>query len=82
MEDALFVAQAQVADLTRENNVLRTKRTGEFSGRSQTESWGDGFEVEPLIEMPRVILPSDSGTTEIPEALRGSQMFPIWMPQR
>ena len=82
LEDALFVAQAQVANLERENDLLRKQQTRESLVPPEPTRWGDGFDVVPPIEMPRVILPSQTGTTEVPESLRGSQMFPVWMPVR
>jgi len=84
LEDALFVAQAHVADLERENDLLRKQRTSEsFESPEQSRSglWDDLDFVQPL-EMPKMILPGGTGTTEMPDALRGSQMFPIWTPRR
>jgi len=80
LEDALYVAQAQVADLQRENDVLRKQQTGESrtpTRRPSSDSWLDDWNIEP-IEMPRVILPADTGTTDVPEFMRGSQVIPIW----
>jgi len=85
LEDALYTVQAQVADLQRENDLLRqqqTNQSSEPSGQFRSGFWDDGFDMEPPLEMPKVILPSDSGTTEIPESLRGSQMIPVWTPVR
>ena len=85
LEDALFVSQAQITDLKRENDSLRRQQTSESrtpTERSRTDSWLDGWDFDPSLEMPKVILPGDSGTTEVPESLRGSHMFPIWMPTR
>jgi len=85
LEDALYVAQAQVADLRRENDSLRRQQTSESrtpSRRPDTDSWLDDWDFGPPLEMPNVILPGDTGTTEVPESLRGSQTFPIWMPVR
>ena len=84
LEDALYVAQAQVADLQRENDGLRKQQTGESrvpSRRPSNDSWLDDWNIDP-IEMPRVILPGDAGTTEVPEALRDSQTMHIWSPVR
>jgi len=85
LEDALFVSQAQIADLKRENDSLRRQQTSETRtppGRSRSDSWLDDWDFGQPLEMPKVILPGDSGTTDVPEALRGSQMFPVWMPTR
>ena len=83
LEDALFVAHAQVADLERENDLLRKQQTSEyFVPPGHTGLRNDDFDVMPPLEMPRVILPGETGTTEIPESLRGTQMFPVWMPVR
>ena len=84
LEDALYVAHAEVADLRRENDLLREQQNESLvpSGRSRTGLWDDGFDIDPPLEVPKVILPSDSGTTEIPESLRGSQVIPIWTPAR
>ena len=82
LEDALYATHAQVADLKRENNRLRGQQDSEFPGSSrrfQSESWED--DLEPF-EMPKVILPSEPGTSEIPELLRGSQALPVWSPRR
>jgi len=85
LEDALYTAHAQVADLKRENESLRKQQTSEslrLPERSRTGFWDNDLDIDPPLEMPRVILPSESGTTEVPESLRGSQMTPIWMPIR
>ena len=85
LEDALHVAHAQVADLKRENNALRGQQTNESfvpSKRPSTDSWLDDWDFGEPLEMPKVILPGEPGTTEVPESLRGSQGFPIWMPRR
>lgn len=92
LEDALYTTHAQVADLKRENDWLRSKQGTESQG---TESQGteriepprrsdDGslefdFDVAPPFEMPKVILPS---TEEVPAALRGSHSVPVWEPRR
>jgi len=84
LEDALYVAQAQVADLQRENDVLRKQQNGESrtpSRRSSNDSWLDDWNIEP-IEMPKVILPPDTGTTEVPESIKGVQMMYNWTPGR
>ena len=81
LEGALYAVHAQVADLKRENDWLR-EQASEFSEsprRSHTGSWED--DLEPF-EMPKVILPVEPGTTEIPESLRGSQTIPVWSPRR
>ena len=85
LEDALYTAHAQVADLQRENDLLRKQQSDESLApprRQRAESWFDEFDVVPSLEMPTVILPSNSGTTEVPESLRGSQLIPIWTPRR
>jgi hypothetical protein len=85
LEDALYVAHAQVADLKRENEGLREQQTSEFPkppGRSRAGSWESDLEDFPPFEMPRVILPDETGIMEVPESLRGSQMIPIWTPKR
>jgi len=84
LEDALYVAQAQVADLQRENRSLRNQQSESLQspGYSRDGLWDDDFDLGPL-EMPKVILPGDNpGSTEVPESLRESQMLPIWMPMR
>ena len=82
LEDALYVARAQVADLRRENDWLREHEFSESSKRSQSGAWDDDFERIQPFEMPKVILPSDSDSTEVPELLRGSQTIHIWSPRR
>jgi hypothetical protein len=82
LEDALYAAHAQAADLKRENDSLRGQQGNEFPQppeRSRAGSWEDDVELIQPIEMPRVILP---GTTEVPESLRGSEMIPTWTPRR
>ena len=84
LEDALYVAHARLADLQRENDSLRNQQNESFgsSGRSSDGLWDEGFDFSPL-EMPTVILPGDNhGTTEVPESLKGSHMFHVWMPAR
>ena len=85
LEDALYVSHVQIADLQRENCVLRTQQGGEFrksSKRDWRDSWDDDLELMEPVEMPKVILPSGSGTTDVPDSLRGSQTIPVWTPQR
>jgi len=83
LEDALFVAQAQVADLERENDLLRKQQTNKsVVPRGTPDFWDEDFDGTPPLEMPKVILPGGPGETEVPESLRGSQMFPVWMPVR
>ena len=85
LEDALYTAHAQVADLKRENESLRKHQTDEslgLPGWSRTGFWDDDFDVDSPLEMPRVILPGESGTAEIPESLSDSQMIHIWTPVR
>jgi hypothetical protein len=87
LEDALFVAHAQVADLKRENNSLRKQQTSsshEQPSRQPTDWWDNEWSepIEAPLEIPRVILPNESGTTEVPEWMRGSQTMPIWQPVR
>lgn len=85
LEDALYTAHAQVADLRRENDALRKQQENEYlepSGHSRTGSLDDDLDILPPLEMPKVILPHEPGRTEIPEALKGSQTIPIWSPRR
>ena len=85
LEDALYVAHSQVTDLKRENDWLRNKQETEMvepPRRRYIESLGEEFEIAPPYEMPKVILPSQPGTEEIPEALKGSQTMPMWKPRR
>ena len=82
LEDALYVAHAQVTDLKRENDLLRrtsATETVEPPKRSFNRSLDDELDIVPPFEMPKVILP---GTTEIPESMKGSQTIPIWKPRR
>jgi hypothetical protein len=82
LEDALYVAQAQVSDLRRENDWLREQKDNTYpdpSERFREEPWND---IVPTIEMPKVILDEESGTTEVPMLLRGSQSLPLWTPVR
>ena len=84
LEDALYVSHVQIADLQRENSMLRTQQGGEFiksPGRGRSNSWDDLELTEP-VEMPKIMLPSGSGTTDVPDSLRGSQTIPVWTPQR
>ena len=86
LEDALYMSHAQVADLKRENDWLRSKQ-GEtvepprrsFGGSLEEEF---DFDISPPFEMPKVILPGQSGTEEVPAALRGSHSVPVWTPRR
>ena len=86
LEDALFVAYAQVADLQRENEVLRRQRANESfepPRQSRGNSWDDDWDLFPPMEIPPVILPDEPGTTDVPEWLiRGSQTMPTWSPTR
>ena len=82
LEDALYVAQAQVADLSRENDWLRDQQENVYSApakQSREDPWND---IVPTIEMPKMILDEESGTTEVPSLLRGSQAVPLWTPVR
>jgi len=84
LEDALFVAHAQVADLQRENDWLRNRQENE-SGRPPRRATGtfdEEFDNVQPFEMPTIILPGQIGTEEVPESLRGSQTMPIWQPVR
>ena len=84
LEDALYATSAQLADLRRENNALRKQQSGEFHEppvRHRTDVWEDDLDMLPF-EIPRVFLPDESGTTELPGMLRESQMIPIWSPVR
>jgi len=85
LEDALYVAHAQVADLQRENDLLRKQQSSESLAppvRSRTDSGLDDWDFGPPLEMPKVILPDEPGTTEAPEFMRGSQTVPPWTPRR
>ena len=87
LEDALYAAHAQAADLKRENNLLRKQQENEVlkspgQPRTDSGSWDDNWDDFPPFEMPRVILPDEPGTTEVPESLRGSQAVPVWTPKR
>ena len=85
LEDALYTAHAQVADLQRENDLLRKQQTSESLAppvRSRTDSGFDDWDFGPPLEMPKVILPSESGNTEVPEFMKGSQTVPHWTPRR
>jgi len=81
LEDALYSTHAQIADLQRENDWLREQANdySESPRRSRSRSWDD--DLEPF-EMPKVILPSETGTTEAPEWLKGSQTIHVWSPRR
>jgi hypothetical protein len=85
LEDALYAVHAQVADLKRENGRLREQQANGFFGssdQSRVGSWNDHLSDYPSVEMPKVILPIGTGTTEVPETLRGSQTVPDWSPDR
>ena len=90
LEDALYAAHAQTANLKRENDLLRKQQeNGSFpspgqprTGSVDSGSWDDDWDDFPPFEMPKVILPEESGTTEVPEWLRGSQIVPGWTPKR
>jgi len=88
LEDALYVAHAQLSQLKQENDVLRGRQTGEIlelPTRSRSDSWwDDGFDFDSTqpFEMPTVILPDESETSEVPDVLKGSQTLPIWSPVR
>ena len=85
LEDALYTTQAQVAHLKRENNSLREQQVNEIPlspGRSRSDAWEDDVRLIPPVEMPKVILPGESGTTDVPDSMKGSQMVPLWTPVR
>lgn len=85
LEDALYAAQAHVADLERENDLLRKEQASEALGTLGQPRPGfrdDDFDIILPMDMPKIILPGEPSTTEVPEALRGSHMIPIWMPRR
>jgi len=85
LEDALYATRAQVADLQRENSMLQTRHGGKFlrsPEREQHDSWDEDIRLMPPVEMPKIFLPSESGTTDVPDSLQGSQMIPVWTPKR
>ena len=85
LEDALYTAQAHVAELHRENHWLRKQQASEFhdsSRRSSSGAWDDDLDLTQPLEMPKVILSEEPETTEVPEWLKGSQAIPIWSPRR
>jgi len=84
LEDALYAAHAQIADLQRENDVLRKQQGNEYNEPPghRAGSWDDDLNAMPPFEMPTVIIPGESGTSDVPESLRGSQAFPSWSPRR
>jgi hypothetical protein len=74
LEDALYVAHAQAAELRRENSLLRNKQT-----ESQEVEWG----TFPPIETPKVLLPEQPGTTVVPDRFsQSSETMPTWEPRR
>ena len=77
LEDALYVAHAQVGELKRENDFLRNKQETGSIGPLEDE-----FDMDAPFEIPKVMLPGQSGTEEVPESLRGSQVMPTWRPRR
>ena len=84
LEDALYTAHAQLADLKRENNSLRI-HSSEYQNvpiHNNRDVWENEQELFPPFEMPRIILPDESGTTELPALLRETQAMPIWSPVR
>jgi len=85
LENALYAAHAQITDLKRENQALRGQEANGLSEptrRTSRNSWDDEWDDFPEIEMPRVILPDEPGTTEVPDFLRGSQLIDMWSPVR
>jgi|GEM_PF-3091271 len=85
LEDALYVAHAQITDLKRENDALRGQQANGYSeppGRSGVNFWEEEWEDAIPVEMPRVILSDEEGTTEVPDFLRGSDLIPTWSPVR
>ena len=80
LENALYTAHAQVADLKRENNLLRKQQTTGPDDTDYQESWNEDWNIDLPLEMPKVILPEQPGTTEVPELMRESQT--IWSPVR
>jgi hypothetical protein len=85
LEDALYVSQAQVAQLKRENNSLWEQQRNETPlspDRSRSGTWDDDLDLIPPVEMPKVIVPGGSGTTEVPDFMKGSQAVPVWTPRR
>jgi hypothetical protein len=89
LEEALYVTHAQLADLKRENDELRNSQTGydetivppKRSYNSLPSPDQDLMEAPPF-EMPKVILPDQPGTMEVPDSLKGSQSIPVWKPAR
>ena len=83
LEDALYAAHAQLADLKRENNSLRQQQSSglpEPPIHNSTDAWED--DLFPPFEMPKIILPEEPGSTVLPELLRDSQTIHIWSPVR
>ena len=84
LEDALYVAHAQIVDLKRENDLLRNKQGNEMPGPPERSYNGslEKFDIDAPFEMPKVLVPGHPGTTEVPESLRGSEIMPTWQPVR
>jgi len=82
LEDALYVAHAQVTDLRRENDLLREQQENVYHNPTEQSREDPWKNIVPTIEMPKVFLDEDSGTTEVPALLRGSQSIPLWTPVR
>jgi hypothetical protein len=81
LEDALYVAHAQAAELRRENSLLQNRQS-ESSSRSYTGSQEIEWDSFPTLEVPKVLLPEQPGTPEVPGFLRGSETMPTWGPRR
>lgn len=85
LEDALYAAHAQTVELKRENDLLRNKQDAdsiELPMQSDDRVLDENFDLAPPVEMPKVILPEQPGTSGVPEALKGAQIIPLWQPKR
>jgi len=82
LENALYVAHAQVADLKRQNNLLRKQQSNEFIDPARQDSQVDDWDFDTPLEMPKILLPDQPGTTDVPMLIRESQADSIWSPRR
>lgn len=85
LENALYMAQSRAVELKRENDRLRKKQGTEddvLPMESDSNVLDEELELAPPVEVPKVILPSQPGTTEVPDSLKGAEIMPLWHPRR
>lgn len=92
LEDALYVTHAQLVDLKRENDTLRTQVSEgtirsapdtPVRSRRAVEDPRDHYDDAPPYEPSTIDIPLDiPGSNTLPDALKGARAFPKLMPPR